>query len=237
MAAAFGPSRLDPLEDLRLVNRCLAGDRRAWEALVRRHERLVLAVARSYQLSDADLGDVFQEVFAALVRGLPRLREPRTLVRWLSSTTQRVARATALRRRREAALTHPEPGVVARLAAGDVPVGADLERLEEQALVRLALQSLAPRCRRLLAALYYEEPPPSYAEIARRLGIAVGSIGPTRARCFDRLRAALERIAGYRERISDAASPTFEPDTGESEGFRLGSFGEEPGLLAGEDHA
>ena len=92
---------LDPGFDARLVERCLAGDARAWELLVRRYERLVYAVARSYHLSDTDLGDVFQEVFAALVRGLPRLREARALCRWLSSTTDRIARATALRSRRE----------------------------------------------------------------------------------------------------------------------------------------
>ena len=85
----------EPSEDARLVELCLAGDAKAWGVLVRRHERLVYAIGRSYRLSDEDLGDVFQEVFAALVRGLPRLREPRTLVRWLSSTTQRIARAVA----------------------------------------------------------------------------------------------------------------------------------------------
>src|SRR5439155_5608586 len=112
--------RLDPLEDSRLVDGCLAGDARAWEALVRRHERLVYAVARSYRLLESDLGDVFQEVFAALVTGLPRLREPRALVRWLSSATQRIARATALRRRREGALA-AAPTEITRLAAEDPP--------------------------------------------------------------------------------------------------------------------
>jgi len=117
-AAVTSPRTLDPAEDSRLVEACLAGEPRAWEALVRRHERLVHAVARSYRLSDADIGDVFQEVFAALVAGLPRLRESRALVRWLSSTTQRIARATALRQRREQALS---TGVdeISGLTAGD----------------------------------------------------------------------------------------------------------------------
>src|SRR5207247_1251782 len=43
-------SHLDPGEDARLVERCRAGDARAWEALVRRYERLVYAVARTYRL-------------------------------------------------------------------------------------------------------------------------------------------------------------------------------------------
>ena len=232
-AAVTSPRTLDPAEDSRLVEACLAGEPRAWEALVRRHERLVHAVARSYRLSDADIGDVFQEVFAALVAGLPRLRESRALVRWLSSTTQRIARATALRQRREQALS---TGVdeISGLTAGDPPVGADLERLEEQAMIRLGLASLAPRCQRLLEALYYEDPLPSYSEIAHRLGLPMGSIGPTRARCIERLRLALEGLFAGR-RIAGTQEPTFESGTGPPQGIRLGAFGEKPSHPVQED--
>ncbi len=198
-----GHSRLDPGEDERLVERCLAGDERAWDAIVRRHERLVYAVARSYRLSDPELGDVFQEVFAALVRGLPRLREPRTLVRWLASTTERIARATALRRRREEALTDPvDPRFEATEQDSAEPVEADLVRLEEQALVRLVLARLPTRCQEMLRAMFYEDPPPAYAELARRLGMPVGSLGPTRARCFEQLRRILPRLEAPDSRIS-----------------------------------
>jgi len=201
-------SQLDPMEDQRLVEACLAGEPRAWEALVRRHERLVYAVARSYRLEGDDLADVFQEVFAALVRGLPRLQEPRTLVRWLSSTTERIARATALRTRRERAISPTvEPGVLAEVP-GPEALEADLEALEQQALLRLALESLATRCRDLIQALYYEEPAPAYAEISRRLGIPVGSIGPTRSRCFERLRESLTRLQA-RGGISESPATTY----------------------------
>ena len=202
-------SPLDPEEDQRLVEACLAGKPRAWEALVKRHERLVYAVARSYRLEGDDLADVFQEVFAALVRGLPRLQEPRTLVRWLSSTTERIARAAALRGRRERALSPGvEPGVLAEMPGPQV-AEADLERLEEQALLRLALDSLATRCRDLIQALYYEEPAPAYAEISRRLGIPVGSIGPTRSRCFERLRESLTRLQARSSGISESPATTY----------------------------
>ncbi len=236
MAPRRGEPRFDPLEDQRLVERCLAGESDAWEALVRRHERLVYAVARGYRLADADLGDVFQEVFAALIRGLPRLREPRALVRWLSSTTQRIARAVALRRRREAALVVAlEPGILEGFASGEGPVGADLERLEEQALVRLALASLPPRCRRLLTALYYEEPAP-YSDLSRRLGIPIGSIGPTRARCFERLRELYLRLASEPPGISERPAATSETGARGPEGVRLGIPEGGPALAGLEDH-
>jgi RNA polymerase sigma factor (sigma-70 family) len=203
-------ARAAAAENARLVALCLAGDRSAWETLVRRHERLVYAIARGYRLGDEDLGDVFQEVFAALARGLPRLRDPRSLVRWLSSTTERIARATALRRRREIArsIEIDDPDAPEFSSEGPA-VGADLERLEEQALVRLALAQLADRCRALLEALYYEDPTPSYAELAERLRLPIGSLGPTRARCFDRLRQILSGLMNPREgRISQAPPPT-----------------------------
>jgi RNA polymerase sigma factor (sigma-70 family) len=200
----------DPSEDQRLVERCLAGDARAWAALVRRYERLVYAVARSYRLSDPDLADVFQDVFAALVRGLPRLRDARALCRWLSSTTDRIARAIALRRRRELALHQPIESGVDSLVGDAPPVGADLELVEEQALVRIALEGLPERCRTLLQALYYEDPTPDYAALSLRLRMPVGSLGPTRARCFDRMRRILsglgrDELAG----IGEGQSPTF----------------------------
>lgn len=209
-----GPERattLDPAEDARLVQRCLAGDARAWEALVRRHERLVYAVARTYSLEEADLADVFQDVFTALVKGLPRLRDARALVRWLSSTTDRIALATALRRRRERAMT-ADPEGLERVAGSDPWVGADLEELEEQATVRLALAGLHERCRRLLTALYYEDPPPSYAGLARRLGVPIGSLGPTRARCMERLRRGLAALAAAGGGISPGPPPTSETE-------------------------
>jgi RNA polymerase sigma factor (sigma-70 family) len=202
---------LNPDEDVRLVALCVRGDAAAWEALVRRHERLVYAIARSYRLSEADTGDVFQEVFAALVRGLPRMRDSRALCRWLSSTTERIARATALRRRREEALAAPtDPTALANMSADEPPVGAELERLEEQARVRLALSALPERCRSLIQALYYEEPPPQYAELARRLRLPVGSLGPTRARCFDRLRRILSTQDEQEGRITGDGRDTSE---------------------------
>ncbi|MBI5169431.1 MAG: sigma-70 family RNA polymerase sigma factor [Candidatus Eisenbacteria bacterium] len=201
------PSALDPAADARLVERCLDGDARAWEALVRRHERLVYAVGRSWRLSDEDMGDVFQEVFAALVRSLPRLRDARTLVRWLSVTAERIARATALRRRREHALAVEDERGLEERPSDDAPIGADLELLERQALVRLAFGGLSDRCRRLLQALYYEDPVPAYAELSKRLGVPIGSLGPTRARCMERLKDLAAPLLDE-PGISGGAAPT-----------------------------
>jgi len=199
---------LDPDEDARLVERCRTGDRQAWEMLVRRYERLVYAIAQRYRLSDPDLGDVFQDVFAALVRGLPRLRDARALCRWLARTTDRIARATALRARRESAASVHAMDVAQRVAADAPLIGASLEALEEQAMIRLAFESLPEGCRRLLHALYYEDPVPPYAELARRWAVPIGSLGPSRARCIDRLRRIVKGLVGTEVGIRVEGLPT-----------------------------
>lgn len=208
------PGTLDPELDARLVKRCLEGDPRAWDALVRRHERLVYAVARSWRLDEDDLGDVFQEVFAALVRGLPRLRDGRSLVRWLSSTTERVARTAALRRRREQANTESDPAAIDATPSADPEVGLELEQLERQAAVRGAISGLSERCRRLIQALYYEDPAPAYADLSRRLGVPVGSLGPTRARCMEKLKSLLDSpppAGGIRSRTGPTSTTSGTP--------------------------
>ena len=206
------PPTLDPAADARLVERCLDGDARAWEALVRRHERLVYAVGRSWRLSDEDMGDVFQEVFAALVKSLPRLRDARTLVRWLSVTAERIARATALRRRREQSLAVEHERGLEERPSDDAPIGADLELLERQALVRLAFDGLTDRCQRLLQALYYEDPAPGYSELSKRLSVPIGSLGPTRARCMERLKILATPLLDE-PGISEDPAPTSEGES------------------------
>jgi len=208
MCPARSP-QLQPDVDRRLVERCLEGEARAWTELVRRHERLVYAVARSFRLSEADLADVFQDVFAALVQGLPRMRDGRALVRWLSTTTQRIAYAAALRaRRRDALAPATDPADLDRMADDGPGLDTSLEAHEEQALIRMAVSLLNERCRRLLQALFYEDPQPSYREVAARLGVPVGSLGPTRARCFDAMRALLAAPASEPTRISGRPAPT-----------------------------
>jgi DNA-directed RNA polymerase specialized sigma24 family protein len=69
------------------------------------------------------------------------------------------------------------------------PLTAEQELLaaERHAALREALAHL-PACCQQLIALLLENPSVSYAEISARLGIPVGSIGPNRGRCLDKLR-------------------------------------------------
>ncbi|MGH9942916.1 MAG: RNA polymerase sigma factor, partial [Pyrinomonadaceae bacterium] len=66
--------------------------------------------------------------------------------------------------------------------------------LEEQHLVQRALGELDERCRRLLTLLFYCDEPPPYAEIAAAVGIREGGVGPTRARCLQKLLRLLNNL-------------------------------------------
>ena len=67
-------------------------------------------------------------------------------------------------------------------------------QMEVQSYVRAAINTLDDRSRTLLTLLFYQAEPMSYAEIAEQLGVSEGSIGPTRARCLQKLRKALNGV-------------------------------------------
>ena len=192
------PSPLDPLapslSDPELVARCLARDAEAWRLLVRRYRRLVYSVPHHMGVAREEADEVFQETFVALLEKLPQVRDRERLGAWLTVTARRktLDRLTRGPRRHEKAL--PE-GAVEIAAAAELPLEAML-RLERQNEVRLALTMLPAACRALLEALFYEDPPLSYDQVAARLQVPRGSLGPNRGRCFERLRQALHEVRG-----------------------------------------
>ena len=174
-------------DDQALLDRCEAGDEEAWRTLVARYERLVYAIPHRYGLGEEAAKDIFQEVFTVLVRQLPTLRRRTGLPKWLISTTRNTCRKWL--RQRDRAVS----GVADGEEPADPPPQAIL-RLESQHLVREALQRLGGRCEELIGILYSPHGPVGYGEAARRLGVPVGSIGPTRARCLQKLLEQLEAL-------------------------------------------
>lgn len=186
------PSGRSDTAVVRLVERCRDREELAWVELVTRYERLVYGVALREGLDGDDAADVTQTVFEALFTAIPTLREEERLSSWLYSVARRQAwRARDRRRRDHDSLTLGE-NPPDRTAAHDP--AADVDRA---LALHEALQELGEPCRKLLTALYFDPAEPSYADVAVRLGRPVGSIGPSRGRCLQHLRA-LMRNGGWR---------------------------------------
>ncbi|VVJ24858.1 putative RNA polymerase sigma factor [Amycolatopsis camponoti] len=187
--------RDDPLV-IALVKQARDGDRQAWNQLVERYAPLVWSICRRYRLSPADIDDAGAAVWLRLVEGLRNLREPAALPGWLATVTRREC-LRVLRERHSHTPIDDDRFVDESAAEAD----AELLRQERFAALRRAFAELPERCRRLLALLF-TDPPPPYAEISEKLELPVGGIGPTRMRCI----AAL--------RHSQAMAPFVDPGNG-----------------------
>jgi RNA polymerase sigma factor (sigma-70 family) len=169
-----------------LVARVGDGDQEAWNEIVERYSPLVWSICLHYQLNREDIDDVGQNVWLLLVEHIGSLREAAALPGWLATTTKHEA-LRVLRAARRPDRAGLPPGDQMPLDPTDTAVEQELIIAERNAALRLAFAELPRRCHELLSLLMCD-PPPAYAHVSATLGIPVGSIGPTRARCLDRLR-------------------------------------------------
>jgi RNA polymerase sigma factor (sigma-70 family) len=176
------------LEAAGLVRRAADGDERAWEDLVDRYADLVWSVARGLGLTPADAADVSQTTWLRLAEHLGTLREPERVGAWLITTARRESLRT-LRRSRHHVLV--DSACVDWCASGaSVEIDDELLAGERDVELWKAFDGLSGPCKALLRMLL-TDPPPSYADVSVGLDMPMGSIGPTRARCLDRLRGCV----------------------------------------------
>ncbi|MCA9294523.1 MAG: sigma-70 family RNA polymerase sigma factor [Phycisphaerales bacterium] len=172
------------------VSACLQGDQLAWETLVRHFAPLVHSIPRRLGLTPEESDDVFQTSFTILYQRLASIDDPQSLPKWITTTTTRECWRT-LRRRRKSLSIDADQGP---LEASDV--SDPLDALSHDQAVARVWPLMDARCQDLLRLLYATEPTPSYEEISRALGIAVGTIGPRRARCLKALCELLDGADG-----------------------------------------
>lgn len=177
--------------DQALVRRCLGGDEDAWSTIIGRYKRLIYSIPLRYGVGPDGAADVFQAVCVELVTELPKLRKPESLKSWLISVTQRKALKLKQRVRREQTFVGSDG--VADVVADDTAAAAlVIEGVQREQAVREAVREMPERCQELVRLLFFNDGPPvPYAEVAARLGLAVGSIGFIRGRCLKKLAAAL----------------------------------------------
>lgn len=182
-------TRLAPEDVAGELAAAATGDRLAWERIVESYAGLVWSVARQHNLAGADVSDVCQTVWLRLVENIDRIEDPARLGSWLATTSGRECLRVIARAKRMVPVADSSQLLSGR-AADLPPLDAGLLRGERAEEVRAALGGLPERCQRLLALLM-QDPPPSYETISSTLGMPVGSIGPTRARCLRRLQRLL----------------------------------------------
>ncbi len=177
-----------------LLQRVETGDARAWDELVERFAGLVWSVARSYHLGAAATDDVVQTVWLRLAEHAGRIRQPDRLAAWLATTT----RNEALRVIRHASRFGAADEAFERNEPTSPFVDERVVDDDDRRRVLAAFAQLSPDDQQLLRLLC-AVPPLDYETIAQLLGRPVGSIGPTRARCLERLRRLIPGGAGSPE--------------------------------------
>ena len=180
--------RLNGEDVARLIRRVAAGDERSWARLVDEYNRLLWAVTRAHRLREPDAADVVQVTWLKLLEHVDDLHDPGRAGAWLATT----ARRECLRALRRGATESLLGDALPETSSSEEPPGKELFLAERDEALWRAFNRLRPRDQALLRLLM-AEPAPGYSEIAAALDMPIGSIGPTRARALERLRAQLER--------------------------------------------
>lgn len=181
--------------DAEIVRACQRGEETAWDALVERYQRLIFAIPRRAGLSEEQAADIFQEVFLTLFEKLNEIEQPDKIRAWMVTTakfkTWRFIRSekgiyseASEEKMRQEMLGLPDNSPL----ADDI-----LIELEQQHLIRTALNESEERCRKIISMIYLREPAASYSEVAAAIGVGETSISPLRARCLKKLAKILTK--------------------------------------------
>jgi RNA polymerase sigma factor (sigma-70 family) len=179
---------VEPYDDCsvaELVAAALDGDHSSWNRLVDRFTPLLLSIVRRHRLQGSDAEDVVQTVWLRLVERLREIRQPAALPGWIVTTARNECLHVIRRQKSVSATDLGEQGWPDD--AGGPLIDNDLLEAERHEALLIALAELPERQRTLLLLLI-EDPPLPYEEISRRLGLPIGSIGPTRSRALARVR-------------------------------------------------
>ena len=175
--------------DWDLIVACQQGDELAWSTFIARYDRLLYYILDQYHLPPEEIADIVQNSFISLLDKLDGFNESYNFKAWLKTVAKRQAWRYLENRRRE------DVGSDENASDSIIPDYMDkdaIDRNKQKMQLHEGVLSLNERCKRLLIHLYFDDPTPPYEEIAEELGMPLGSIGPTRARCLKKLRQIIE---------------------------------------------
>lgn len=192
-AARIASRRLE-IDDAEIVAACRRGDETAWNTLVDRYQRLIVTIPRRAGLSEEQAADILQEVFLTLFEKLDEIEQPDRIRSWIV-TTAKFKTWGVIRAGKNFHAPESEAEMEAEMAnLPDARPLADeiLIELEQQHLIRTALNRLEERCRTILSMIYLQNSAASYAEVASAIGVGETSISPLRTRCLKKLAKILK---------------------------------------------
>jgi RNA polymerase sigma factor (sigma-70 family) len=167
--------------------RWTAGETVALDELVRVMTPVLWHVVRAHRLPADVAEDVVQTTWLTLVRKRDSIQDAAAVGGWLTTTARReswrVAKATGR-------ALPVEDDELARRAPDEESTETTVVRRDDEHRLWAAVGLLSERCQRLLRIVAFEHRP-DYGRISEDLGMPIGSIGPTRMRCLDKLRVAL----------------------------------------------
>jgi len=214
---AVNPSAAAPQEIDPLIERCLKGDQRAWDEIVRLYWRKVFNVAYKFVGRQDEAEDLAQDIFLKLFKSLKTFDRRANFSTWLISVSRNLCIDHYRSMRREHDVVTHDVDVVslARPSALDSPQVA-LERRDRVALLRAALDKLAPSLRTAVMLRDIQEL--SYQEIAERLGVPEGTVKSRINRGRTELARQIARLREQQEtiRTKGARRVPARPRTGAS---------------------
>ncbi len=197
--AGWQREEADGPEDGELVRRSLAGDRGAFEVLVRRYQRLVFRIVGGFLRNRADVEEVAQEVFVRAFVALPGFRLGAPLRPWLAQIATRASYDRLRRGRRSAEVSWEELGPGEQQAADQLAAGTDpAERAAARDLAERALACLSPKDRQAL--ILAEVQGFTAAEVGQALGCSALAARLRLHRARRAMRRVAERLLAGKDR-------------------------------------
>lgn len=179
-----------------LAERIRTGDALAWRELIDRHEPLLRQIARQYRLSSQDADDAVQFTWLCCLEHIDQLNQADRVRGWLATICRRECLRLATKGRRDVPMDESIViGLVDRTRQAPDP-SAEAVLRDSSARLSRAVTALPDRQRLVLLELLAREGH-GYLDVSHRLGLPVGSIGPTWQRALGRLRRDPE-LAGLR---------------------------------------
>ena len=145
-----------------------------------------MSVPLGLGLSQQDSEEVFQATWRTLYEHVQSIRNPGRIAFWIRTTARRESWRQGQKHSLEI-VGDPDLGPLATMPSADGDPADELGRREANAEVLAGLDQMDPRCRVLLTRLFLDHSAPAYEQLSMELGIPVGSIGPTRIRCLEKL--------------------------------------------------